>query len=860
MLTRPPVTLDVETACGICNEASGALGDAIMRTLKEAGVKIPTKAARKAFFSESWHECETGTLQYPDPKKRGRMLTAAWLRAKSLLIVLQTMARRQAKGGTLAWDANVPADEYWFQLVIDKGGTTTKVLLKFICVEFSDSVGHSTIVGLLDKVKDTYEFEVPAFGPLFNQLNYINRNWICIYSEWHQRIPRGFHLRPSDARPERTGPVSRLVSAAIAKVVAASRGPPPSPVAAVVAAAITNVLARCAAAHAAHARSLATSSAAAAECRERRPDCKGCARWKGGCPTAARLAFARNGSGPFPPKPREPPPQPRQVGCTFCSDCAKCLEGGDQLEVLREQWRRCTQRGEAPRRLRGMVGGDWMSQTTPLGIGGPTSTCFCPFCLGTLNGTCVAGVPHLPAVEGDPRPPHLARPALRAGTQSIARQAAAFAAATAAADADADAGRRSKQPAAADFDNCLHPPLLWAWHLPDFLSSTPLHYLLGIGLLLVNLLEGEVKAEDRKANRWFGTTVTDAASLERIAVMRAEVKEAGASLAKWSDEVGNHSAAMEAIAADPSNAEAIRLAAKKLAGGREPSAVEEKYRAHTTGLKAAQTQLKKAEKLVDKVEAENNALWDDVQIGLRMTKFLDAMESCNLERQAYFKGAMNGNDLKRLLEPEAIKMLTDLLRPADAVYSHLSLVSDAGVVDDPSHPFPGGEVTPPPPHVSLALLVTGSSKRADDFHQLLTTFADCVSLFGRKTALCDHLIDRFKQQMQTFAHLLAEMFPTLRPIPKLHGMCYHMVDQMRRLGGTGILHEGVVEAAHVVDNALIRRFCCVRDLEQQLVCRARAAWQHSDPSGAKDIRAPDKARDARKRDTRTIGRRVKRAK
>ena len=55
MLTRPPVTLDVETACGICNEASGALGDAIMRTLKEAGVKIPTKAARKAFFSESWH-------------------------------------------------------------------------------------------------------------------------------------------------------------------------------------------------------------------------------------------------------------------------------------------------------------------------------------------------------------------------------------------------------------------------------------------------------------------------------------------------------------------------------------------------------------------------------------------------------------------------------------------------------------------------------------------------------------------------------------------------------------------------------------------------------------------------------------
>ena len=230
-------------------------------------------------------------------------------------------------------------------------------------------------------MKDTYEFEVPAFGPLFEQLNYINRNGICIFSEWHQRVPRGFVRRASDARPERIGPVSRLVSAAIANVVAAAPRPPPSPtrspVAAVVAAAIATVMVRIATALAAEARyctAVATNAeiTAAPECRERRPDCQGCARWPGGCPTAVRLSFARNGSGPFPPEPREPPPLPRQVGCTFCSDCQQCVAEGGQLEALREQWRRCAQRGEAPRRLRGMVGGDWMSQTTPLGIGGPT--------------------------------------------------------------------------------------------------------------------------------------------------------------------------------------------------------------------------------------------------------------------------------------------------------------------------------------------------------------------------------------------------------------------------------------------------------------------------------------------------------
>ena len=264
--------------------------------------------------------------------------------------------------------------------------------------------------------------------------------------------------------------------------------------------------------------------------------------------------------------------------------------------------------------------------------------------------------------------------------------------------------------------------------------------------------------------------------------------------------------------------------------------MEEEYRRHAQALKAANVQLKKAEVKVDKLEAENNSLWDDLQIGSRMTKLYDLMESCNLEKQAYFKGAMNGNDLKRLLTPEAIKLFTDLLRPNDTVHTDLSLCME----DDT-------------PRVCLSLLVTGSHARADDFLRLFSLFAFLLSLFARKTALCEHLIDQFERKLEPFAILFAEMFPSLEPIPKMHGLCYHMLEQMRRLGGTGILHEGVVEATHVVDNALIRRFCCVKNLEQQLECRARAAWQHSDPSGANNIRAVDQACDARKRERRGVG-------
>ena len=193
-----------------------------------------------------------------------------------------------------------------------------------------------------------------------------------------------------------------------------------------------------------------------------------------------------------------------------------------------------------------------------------------------------------------------------------------------------------------------------------------------------------------------------------------------------------------------------------------------------------------------------------------MHKFLNLMESCDLERQAFFKGAMNGNDLDRLLRPDAMRQFTDLLRPNDTVYTHVSLEDgEDGCA----------------PRVCLSLLVSGRQSRADDFHSLFCLFADCVSLFSRKTALCDHLINRFEKRVESFACLYAHMFPELEPIPKIHGMTYHMVEQMRRLGGTGILHEGVVEAQHVVDNGLIRRFCCVKNLEQQLMCRG--VWHDS---------------------------------
>ena len=60
-------------------------------------------------------------------------------------------------------------------------------------------------------------------------------------------------------------------------------------------------------------------------------------------------------------------------------------------------------------------------------------------------------------------------------------------------------------------------------------------------------------------------------------------------------------------------------------------------------------------------------------------------------------------------------------------------------------------------------------------------------------------------------------------------LLYHMVEQLRWLGSLGMLHEGVVEAFHCLDNGFVRRYACVTNRVQNLLLRARAAWQVCKP-------------------------------
>ena len=115
---------------------------------------------------------------------------------------------------------------------------------------------------------------------------------------------------------------------------------------------------------------------------------------------------------------------------------------------------------------------------------------------------------------------------------------------------------------------------------------------------------------------------------------------------------------------------------------------------------------------------------------------------------------------------------------------------------------------------------------------------EAASLFLRKEPLCNHEIIRYQEIKTEWAVRYAELYPDKEPTPKLHTALYHVIEQMSWLGGTGILHEGVVEAFHCLDN---------RDVELNVLLRARAAWNVGAQS-AGSIRRFDQERKSMRRE------------
>ena len=159
------VNMDVEATCTLANNSSGLLGAAYRRHLKSLGVRVASKAAVRAHHEKYYHPSVSGKVTRPSEKRAGKTEVAAWLRITSLIGVCQSTINNKARSGDLLWRANIPPDEIWWQLVVDKGGSATKLVLKCCCDSMPDSVWHVVLLGIFDRTQTSTIWWTPHSAP-----------------------------------------------------------------------------------------------------------------------------------------------------------------------------------------------------------------------------------------------------------------------------------------------------------------------------------------------------------------------------------------------------------------------------------------------------------------------------------------------------------------------------------------------------------------------------------------------------------------------------------------------------------------------------------------------------------------------
>ena len=812
------------------------------------------------------------------------------MRVTAIHAVIQRTLNEQTECGLLGWPPNIPSSEVWIEFIEDKGGASTKLLVKFICCKDPNSVYRTVLLGMLDRVSDNYTFLEKAFGPLYEQIAQLSRGGKCVRSIWRQQLPVTISRRDDDDRPVRDRRDIKIIqqkikAAAKQKIrdehcADAWRKPAlPAPKKPRVlslqhhaAPAAPLAIATPTTTKAVTSRPTFNSEPLPLIClpitqpedpnvppEDLRPDCAICAwpdaklrsgRFPGvrevtGCACAKREAKATNGSGPARPKlSHHVQESPRLKGCTWSSQCKDCQATGSngedmELQALVRQWLECNQRGLAVRRLRVFFGGDMLSQCEPCGHAGPNSKYFCLMCLAILNETNAAGVPHLrtpPAGTDDTRSARAADPPARAGSASFQFQATKFAAAQ-----KLHEQKGVKQPEMKDFDSVTRNPLIHFDGPPHHsLSLVPLHLFLGLALEQVNLLEAQLQELDALWASHKGRVLADAKVQAKLLETRDKVEALKAELVQLAATADACTAAMEHIEESDLGAEIVKRV-KKSDGTLKPRSKavayvpldrEDEYRKHLTELIAANTSIKQASAALKRSSAELLKLYS-TEAGPFVRAFYTLMDSFNLQRQAYHSSALNGNDCHKIFRPHVSKQFAQLLAP------RLTCELDVETVD--------GEAT-----VRLSLKNVngiGDSKRAEDVGSLWLTLGEAASLWTRKEPLCEHEIHRFEDLAEQLAVDYARVYPGKQPLPKLHWLCYHVSEQMNWLGTSGMLHEGVVEALHVVDNRHVLRFSHVKNAEAFVLMRARAMWQQQCPR-AINVRAMDQQRSNATRDRR----------
>jgi len=195
----PASRVTLEQWAELGTQVSGCMGEQI-RTFFRAhcGVQFPTKAQIKEHYGHSHFDFKTfpyeaverietkekqadGTFKIKVTKKFPHGVYGC---VRSVEAVLVRMLIYHMENGNIAYPENIPAGWVPFQICLDAGAGTTKVILKINIIKKSDSVKNLVLLAILSKAKDTYVFQ-----SIFDDFNRINREGFWIKVGWRPAVP-----------------------------------------------------------------------------------------------------------------------------------------------------------------------------------------------------------------------------------------------------------------------------------------------------------------------------------------------------------------------------------------------------------------------------------------------------------------------------------------------------------------------------------------------------------------------------------------------------------------------------------------------------------------------------------------------
>ncbi|XP_072039374.1 uncharacterized protein [Amphiura filiformis] len=315
------------------------------------------------------------------------------------------------------------------------------------------------------------------------------------------------------------------------------------------------------------------------------------------------------------------------------------------------------------------TGGDWEGLAKFVGLSGPNGKFFCNHCLATLDQV-PKGMPHaahiLPKYNQYAQECEYTLRTFDGCKEKSTEYEAALEA--------AETGSRTKSSVKAmNFENCVNSPLLTGGNVIDTVSTTPLHISLGLGLHILNIIEGEAIKLDKEIKDSEGHYDAFNVVYERKKEILLGCQEQKLKIEEVEEEINQVNERKRNIIKE----RAIFFKPdKKGRLNNSDIAVGVRERFAQLG-KEKDALLKEKEKLEKSLKAQENKLskvlaeLDNIK-GPFKTRVDDLLDSMKLKRAAYHSGALIGPDVKKLIENTNILKFSKVFEPIELkVHKHL---------------------------------------------------------------------------------------------------------------------------------------------------------------------------------------------